>query len=244
MDQKGLVIQNLKSGFNEKLIIDDLSLEVGQEETLVLMGPSGAGKTIFLLTILGIHTPISGEIILDGKNITRSPIEERNIGYLPQDYGLFPHLSVFDNIAYGPRVRGAPSKEQSTQVTEMLSLVELAGYEKKGIKELSGGQRQRVGLARALATNPQLLLLDEPLSNIDQVTKLEVATHLKSLFSKLEIPVILVTHNHEDALFLSENLAILIEGRIEQIGSVQEIIKNPKIPLIKRLLAPFDNFHT
>ena len=137
-------------------------------------------------------------------------------------------------------MRGFSQKEQQEKAQEMLDLVDLKGYDTRKIQELSGGQRQRVGLARALAIKPDLLLLDEPLSNIDQVTKLDIATHLKNLFAKLDIPVILVTHNHEDALFLSEQLAILIDGKIEQIGHVKDILKNPKTPFIKRLLLPFD----
>ncbi|MBI3633940.1 MAG: ABC transporter ATP-binding protein, partial [Candidatus Vogelbacteria bacterium] len=232
--------QNLRAGYDREIIIEDLSLSVKEKETLVLMGISGSGKTTLLLTILGIISPEKGNIILNGRDIGSLPIEERNIGYLPQDYGLFPHLNIADNISYGLRVRGASMAEQERKVKEMLSLVSLEGYGGKKVQEISGGQRQRVGLARALAIRPDMLLLDEPLSNIDQVTKLEVATGLKNLFSKLDIPIILVTHNHEDALFLSEHLAIMNRGKIEQIGSVEEILKNPKTPLIKRLLVPFD----
>lgn len=235
-----LSIQNLITDYGQKTVIDNLSLEIKEKETLVLMGISGSGKTTLLLTILGIIQPKKGRIVLNDKVINDTPIEERNIGYLPQDYGLFPHLNVFDNVAYGLKVRGASKTEQGQGVKEMLALVELEGFEKRKIKEMSGGQRQRVGLARALAIKPDLLLLDEPLSNIDQITKLEVATHLKNLFAKLDIPIILVTHNHEDALFLAENLAIMNEGKIEQIGSVKEIMNNPKTPFIKRLLTPFN----
>lgn len=235
----GLGIQNLAAGYLGKQVIQDLSLKVGAKETLVLMGPSGSGKTTLLLTILGIHKPAKGQIFLNNKEITNLPIESRNIGYLPQDYGLFPHLNVFGNIAYGLKVRGKKKDEQEKRVAEVLTLVELQDYEGRKINELSGGQKQRIGLARALAIDPNLLLLDEPLSNIDQITKFEVATHLKNLFDKLDIPIVLVTHNHEDALFLAEKLAIMIDGKIEQEGTVAEIIKNPKTPLIARLLKPF-----
>ncbi len=236
---KGLSIQNLTTGYKQKSIIEDLSLEVTEKETLVLMGISGSGKTTLLLTILGIITPKGGKILLNDKKINTIPIEERNIGYLPQDYGLFPHLNVIDNVDYGLKVRGLPKSEREAIAEQMLTLTDLKGLETKRVDELSGGQRQRVGLARALAIKPGLLLLDEPLSNIDQVTKLDVAKQLKELFKKLEIPIILVTHNHEDALFLAERLAIMIDGKIEQEGSVNEIIKNPKTPLIGRLLKPF-----
>lgn len=238
---EGLSVQNLVSGYGGKQIVKNLSLDVRPRETLVLMGPSGSGKSTLLLTILGIVSPQQGRVILNGKEITGATIESRNIGFLPQDYGLFPHLSVFDNIAYGLRVRGVSKAEQSVRVQEMLALTDLRGLEKKGVRQISGGQRQRVGLARALAIRPDLLLLDEPLSNIDQVTKFDVAKQLKDLFQKLNIPIVLVTHNHEDALFLAERLAIMIDGKIEQLGSVQEIVQRPKTDLIRRLLMPFNS---
>jgi ABC-type Fe3+/spermidine/putrescine transport system ATPase subunit len=236
---KGLSIQNISSGYKDKIIINNLSLDVEPKETLVLMGSSGSGKSTLLLTILGIITPLTGKIFLNDKEITQRPIELRNIGYLPQDYGLFPHLNVSDNVSYGLKMRGMSKKEYGLAAEEMLELVELKDLKKRKTKELSGGQRQRVGLARALAIKPDLLLLDEPLSNIDQGTKIDVATELKVLFKKLEIPIILVTHNHDDAKFLAEGLAIMIDGKIEQIDKVEIVLKNPKTAFIKRLLMPF-----
>ena len=236
---KGLQLQNLTSGYGAKIILNNFSLEVAERETLVLMGASGSGKTTLLLTILGIIRAESGDIFLNGKLISNVALEERNIGYVPQDYGLFPHMNVRENVGYGLKVRGVDTAARNRKADEVLSLVELRGFEPRKISELSGGQRQRVALARALATTPDLLLLDEPLSNIDQVTKSDVATALKILFKKLEIPIILVTHNHEDALFLAEKLAIMIDGEIAQIGTVQEIMAAPKTPFIKKLLLPF-----
>lgn len=237
---KGLSIKNVSSGYKDKLIIKDLSLEVEPKETLIMMGSSGSGKSTLLLTILGIITPLKGEIFLNDREITKLPIESRNIGFLPQDYGLFPHLNVSDNVSYGLRMRGLQKKEYESIAEEMLELVELKDFKTRKTKELSGGQRQRVGLARALAIKPELLLLDEPLSNIDQATKIDVAKELKELFKKLEIPIILVTHNHDDAKFLAERLAIMIDGKIEQIDDVEVVLKNPKTAFIKRLLMPFE----
>lgn len=234
-----LSISHIEAGYANKTILKDFGLEVGDKETLIIMGPSGSGKTTLLLTILGIIMPVRGEVLLNGNSILHLPIEGRGIGYLPQDYGLFPHLNVVENVAYGLRVRGVPKNERHKVAQEMLQLVNIEGLDNRKISEISGGQRQRVGLARALATRPKLLLLDEPLSNIDQVTKAEVAKHLKGLFEKLEIPVLLVTHNHEDAVFLAQRLAIMIDGRIEQTGSVREILNAPKSPFIRRLLSPF-----
>jgi len=236
----GLSLQNIESGYGKTLIVKNLSLEVKANETLVLMGASGSGKSTLLLTILGIISPSKGKVFLNEEEITHFAIESRNIGYLPQDYGLFPHLNVIDNISYGLRIRGMPKKEYESIAQEMLELVELKKYAKKNTKELSGGQRQRIGLARALAIKPKLFLLDEPLSNIDEVTKMDVAKELKELFEKLEIPIIIVTHNREDALLLAENLAIMVDGKIEQTGSIKEVLKKPKTAFIKKLLKPFD----
>lgn len=235
----GLKINNLIFNYENHLVLKNCSLDVGEKETLVLMGPSGCGKSTLLLTILGILTQKSGTIYLKEKEISSDPIEKRNIGYLPQDYGLFPNMNVEENILFGLKVRGASKKEKEETILEMLHLVNLNNYQKRKITELSGGEKQRVGLARALAVKPNLLLLDEPLSNIDQVTKQEVAIQLKNLFKKLQIPIILVTHNNEDALFLAEKLAIMIDGKIEQIGSLMEVKTNPKNDFIKRLLHPF-----
>lgn len=234
-----LKIINLSSGYKNKTILHKLSLEAKAKETLVLMGPSGSGKTTLLLTILGILKPTEGQILLNDNDFTKFSIENRNIGYLPQDYGLFPHMNVIDNVSFGLRVRKIPTKEREEKAKEVLRLVNLEKFEKYKINELSGGQRQRVGLARALAIDPSLLLLDEPLSNIDQVTKYEVAKELKELFKKLEVPIILVTHNHEDAIFLADKIAIQIDGKIEQFGTLNEVLNNPKTDFIKRLLRPF-----
>jgi ABC-type Fe3+/spermidine/putrescine transport system ATPase subunit len=171
-------------------------------------------------------------------------IEKRNIGYLPQDYGLFPHMNVEENISFGPRVRGAPRSACEKSVQQLLELVDLRGFEKRKVNQLSGGQKQRVGLARALATKPRLLLLDEPLSNIDQVTKQEVAIQLKQLFASLDIPIILVTHQHEEALFFGQKLAIILDGRIEQMGSAEELLSTPRSPFVRKLLRPFTDMTT
>lgn len=203
------------------------------------MGPSGGGKTTLLLAILGIIPLKKGRIYLHGHEITHLSVEKRNIGYLPQDYGLFPHMNVVENITFGLKVRKVSKEETKKIAEEMLDLIDLKGYENRTVTQLSGGQKQRVGLARALAVNPNLLLLDEPLSSIDQVTKLEVAQQMKNLFRKLDIPIIIVTHNHEEALFLGEDLAIMIDGIIEQKGSTEEIVKNPKTSFIRKLLTPF-----
>src|SRR6266498_4394230 len=200
-----LSLQNVEAGYGDKIVVKNVSLDVRPKEAMVIMGPSGCGKTTLFLSILGIITPRHGRMLLNDQDLAALPIERRNIGYLPQskNYGLFPHLSVLDNVAYGLRVRGVDRKEREKRARKVLELVELHGLAKRRVDELSGGQSQRIGLARALAIEPQLLLLDEPLSNVDQVTKFEVASALKKLFARIDIPVLLVTHGHEDALFLA-----------------------------------------
>lgn len=236
---EGLVLKEIEAGYGEKQIVRGVSLEVDRKETLIIMGPSGCGKTTLFLAILGIVRPSRGEVRLNDRDITQSPIETRNIGYLPQDYGLFPHLAVLENVSYGLRVRGVAKKERDVVARDMLSRVELDKHEGKRIQNLSGGERQRVGLARALTIKPDLLLLDEPLSNVDAATKFDVATQMKKLFQELEIPIVLVTHNHEDALFLAARLAVMIDGRIEQTGDAREVLSKPKTPFIKRILSPY-----
>jgi len=236
---EGLLLQNITVGYGDHIVIQHLNLTVDAQTTLVLMGVSGSGKTTLLKTILGIIQPSTGSILLQGNDITHLPIEQRNIGYLSQNYGLFPHMNVEDNITYGLRIRGSSKDEQKHVLENMLDLIELKGFEKRSVTELSGGQQQRVGLARALAVKPSLFLLDEPLSNIDQATKFDIARDMKKLFNELNIPIILVTHQYEDAQFFGAHVAIMIEGVIEQVGTYQEIIEQPKTPFIKKLLVPF-----
>lgn len=236
---EGLILQAISSGYGDDIVIKDLFLSIGQQETVVLMGMSGAGKTTLLKTILGILLPKKGKILLQGKDITNIPIEQRNIGYLSHDYGLFPHLTVAENIAYGLRVRDVAQEDQRAMVKKMLDLMQMVEFAQKSVNDLSAGQRQRVGLARALAIKPALLLLDEPLTNIDQITKLEVAQELKKLFGSLGIPVIIVTHQYEDARFLGKRIAIMMNGSIKQSGTYDEIVQNPQSPEVKKLLVPF-----
>lgn len=235
----GLKLLNVSSGYKKTSVIHHCSFEVNDKETLVLMGPSGSGKSTLLLTILGYLTPTSGSIFLEEQDISELPMEKRNIGYLPQDFGLFPHLNVVENVSFGLRVRGISKAEQLATSKEMLDLLKLRGFENRSIRELSGGEKQRVALARALATRPKLLLLDEPLSSIDQVTKKDVAIDLKALFYKLDIPIILVTHNVEDAKFLAQTLAIMIDGSIKQKGTLSDVQEHPASEFIKRLVHPF-----
>lgn len=233
-----LYIQNVSKSFGGVRALDDVELSVKQGEFMVIMGPSGCGKTTLLLVTLGALKPDKGSIWMGGREITNLSIEERNIGYVPQDFGLFPHLNVYENIAFGLRVKGIPKEEIDEKVKNLLRMVDLEGFEMRKPKELSGGQKQRVALARALAINPSLLLLDEPLSNIDEVTKAEVITNLKSLQRKTGVTTVCVTHNPEDAFRLGDCIAIMYSGRIIQCGEPKEILENPRNEVVKKLIAP------
>ncbi len=239
---EGLSLKNITAAYGKTIVLKGLCLDVAPRTILVLMGLSGSGKTTLLKTITGIMQPQQGSIWLAGRDITQLPIEERRIGYLPQNYGLFPHLTVAENIAYGLRIQGKSQAEQQTAVKDLLQLIELSGFEEREIDELSGGQQQRVALARAIAVKPDLILLDEPLSNIDQATKFDVASELKALFDTLDIPIIFVTHQYEDAQFFSARVAVMVDGAIEQQGSYDELVTFPKTPFIKKLLVPFAKF--
>ena len=231
-----LEIRDLAAGYGKTAVLRECTFNVKPGETLVLMGPSGSGKTTLLLCLAGVLAPSSGRMSLDGRELSGLPMEARNIGLLPQDYGLFPHMNVSENVEYGLMVRGLPAPERSQVSTQMLKLVNLPGMGARRITELSGGQRQRVGLARALAVRPGLLLLDEPLSNIDQITKDEVAHNLRRVFEKISIPKIVVTHSLFDALVLADRLAVMLDGRIVQLDTPRRVLARPKNELVRRLV--------
>jgi ABC-type Fe3+/spermidine/putrescine transport system ATPase subunit len=235
---KSLYVQNVSKSFGNIKALDHVELDVEQAEFMVIMGPSGCGKTTLLLVILGSLKLDEGSIWINGRDVTNLPIEERNIGYVPQDFKLFPHLNVYENIAFGLKVRKHPKDEIDEKVRGLLQTVGLEGFEKRKPGELSGGQKQRVSLARALATNPSLLLLDEPLSSIDEATKKEVITNLKDIQRKTGVTTLCVMHNPEDSFKLGDRVAIMQSGRIIQCGKPEDILKNPKNDIVRRLIAP------
>ncbi len=210
-------INNLTKSYNDKPILDNLNLEVKENEIVTIMGKSGAGKTTLLFCILGFIFPDSGEILLDDKDLTHVPIEQRHIAYMPQDYGLFPHLSVRDNILFSLSIRGEKKEIQDEKVLELLNLVDLPkDLILRGIGNLSGGEKQRVALARAFAMQPRLFLLDEPLSAIDVDTKTKVGTELRALIKELNIPAIVICHVPEEAELLGDRIIRLEEGKLDE----------------------------
>ena len=232
-----LRVEEVTKRYGEVTALDRVSLNVQSEEFLVVMGPSGCGKTTLLLILLGVLKADSGHIYLDRNLIDNVSVENRNFGYVPQDFGLFPHMTAHDNIAFGLRVRNLPKADVERRVGELLSLVELQGMEQRRPAELSGGQRQRVALARAMAIQPSLLLLDEPLSNVDEATKSEIREKLKETVKRAGVTTICVLHDPGDALTLGDRIAVMYAGKILQIGTVQSLLEKPENEIVTRLLA-------
>ena len=226
-DAAALEIVNLTKRFGASTAVDDLSLRVERGQLVALLGPSGCGKTTTLRMIAGLVEPTSGHIVLDGRPVDRVPIHRRNIGMVFQQYALFPFLSVFENVAYGLRERHVGARELAERVVNMLSLVGLSGLERRRTRELSGGQQQRVALARALVINPALLLLDEPLSNLDTKLRERVRAEIRELQRRLDITTVLVTHDQDEALSIAHIVVVMRRGCIEQTGTPLEIYRRP-----------------
>ncbi|WP_425145461.1 ABC transporter ATP-binding protein [Deinococcus sp.] len=222
-----LHLQHLCKSYPGTPAVQDLSLTLAAGETLALLGPSGCGKSTLLRLIAGLETPNSGQVRLNGTDVTALPPEQRALSLVFQDYALFPHLSVLDNAAYGPRQRGANRQQATAQARAALALVGLTHLEGRRIHELSGGQAQRVALARALAPRPGLLLLDEPLSNLDEPLRASLREELRGLFATLKMAVLLVTHDQREARALAGRLALMRSGRLVQLGGVDEVFERP-----------------
>ncbi|MBE6838618.1 MAG: ABC transporter ATP-binding protein [Ruminococcus sp.] len=208
-------------------ILKEINLDIGDKEFVTLLGPSGCGKTTTLRVIGGFITPNSGKVLFEGKEINDLPPHKRNVNTVFQRYALFPHLNVYDNIAFGLRVQKVPEKEITKRVGEMLELVNLMGYEKRSVQRLSGGQQQRVAIARALVNHPKILLLDEPLGALDLKLRKEMQIELKRIQQSLEITFIYVTHDQEEALTMSDTVVVMKDGYIQQVGSPVDIYNEP-----------------
>lgn len=223
-----LRLSGLEKSFDGNPILRGISLDVRQGEFVTLLGPSGCGKTTTLRIIAGLLEPDAGTVMLDGKEITHLAPEKRDVNTVFQNYALFPHMNVEKNISYGLRIKGVKRPEWQKRVEEMLKLVQLEGYEKRMPAQLSGGQRQRVAIARAVVLNPRLLLLDEPLGALDLKLRQQMQQELKDIQKRLGIAFVYITHDQEEALNMSDRIAIMREGRFEQIGSPEEIYERPQ----------------
>lgn len=226
-DQVLLRLEGLKKAYDGTQILKGVSLDVHAGEFVTLLGPSGCGKTTTLRIIAGLLPPDEGRVWLDGVDITQLAPEKRDVNTVFQNYALFPHMNVERNIAYGLRVRGIKKPQWQAKVKEMLKLVQLEGFERRMPGQLSGGQRQRVAIARAVVLNPRLLLLDEPLGALDLKLRRQMQDELKAVQKRLGIAFVYITHDQEEALNMSDRIAIMHEGQIEQLGSPEDIYEHP-----------------
>ena len=221
-------LRDLCMAFDHELVLDHINLYINDSEFLTLLGPSGCGKTTTLRIIGGFTTPTSGDVTFDGVRINDVPPHKRQINTVFQKYALFPHLDVFENIAFGLRIAKVPAEEIEERVTEMLGVVSLKGFEHRKITQLSGGQQQRVAIARALVNRPKVLLLDEPLGALDLRLRKDMQNELKRIQQQMGITFIYVTHDQEEALTMSDTVVVMDKGRIQQIGTPEDIYNEPK----------------
>ena len=228
MSKELIRLRNLCMAFDDELVLDNINLYINDSEFLTLLGPSGCGKTTTLRIIAGFATPTSGDVTFDGVRINDVPPHKRQINTVFQKYALFPHLDVFENIAFGLRIAKVPEKEIEERVNEMLEVVSLKGFGQRRIDQLSGGQQQRVAIARALVNRPKVLLLDEPLGALDLRLRKDMQNELKRIQQQMGITFIYVTHDQEEALTMSDTVVVMDKGRIQQIGTPEDIYNEPK----------------
>lgn len=221
-------LKNISVSFDNEQVLKDLNLSITDKEFITFLGPSGCGKTTTLRIIAGFVEPDSGDVLFDGKKINGVPAYKRQVNTIFQRYALFPHLNVYENVAFGLRLKKMKENEVDEKVKEMLSLVNLSGLEKRKIDTLSGGQQQRVAIARAIANNPKVLLLDEPLAALDLKPRKDMQTELKKIQQQLGITFIFVTHDQEEALSMSDRVVVMDNGKIQQVGTPQDIYNEPK----------------
>ncbi len=228
MKTKIVELKNISKSFDGESVLSDVSLYINDKEFITLLGPSGCGKTTTLRIIGGFETPDAGELYFEGALINDVPPYKRHVNTVFQKYALFPHLNVYDNIAFGLRIAKVKEEEIRERVSEMLSLVNLRGFEKRNVSLLSGGQQQRVAIARALINKPKVLLLDEPLGALDLKLRKDMQVELKNIQTKTGITFIYVTHDQEEALSMSDTIVVMADGKIQQIGTPEKIYNEPE----------------
>ena len=221
-------LKNISVAFDGETVLNDISLDIKNKEFITLLGPSGCGKTTTLRIIAGFVEPDNGDVLFDDNKINGVPAHKRQVNTIFQRYALFPHLNVYENVAFGLRIKKTPEAELDAKVKDMLRLVNLTGLEKRKIDTLSGGQQQRVAIARAIANNPKVLLLDEPLAALDLKLRKDMQTELKKIQQQLGITFIFVTHDQEEALSMSDRVVVMDNGKIQQIGTPKDIYNEPK----------------
>ncbi|MBU4525807.1 MAG: spermidine/putrescine ABC transporter ATP-binding protein PotA [Desulfomicrobium sp.] len=230
-------LRNVAKVYDGQHALKEVSLDVQRGEFLTILGPSGCGKTTILRLVAGFEGATSGSISIDGRDVTDLPPERRNVNTVFQSYALFPHMNVFDNVAFGLRMKGRPATEIATEVRETLRLVQLEGFDTRAVGKLSGGQQQRVAIARAIINRPLVLLLDEPLSALDYRLRKQMQLDLKHLQRKLGITFVLVTHDQEEAFSMSDRVVVMNNGHIEQIGTPVSVYEEPRNLYVARFVG-------
>ncbi|WP_459192935.1 ABC transporter ATP-binding protein [Halosimplex sp. J119] len=223
-----ITLDNVTKRFGEATAVDDLSLTVGDGEILGVVGPSGCGKTTTLRTIAGFETPTEGRVLFDGKDVTRVPPEQRSVGLVFQSYALFENMTVAENVQFGPKMRGVSKAERRERAAELLEMLDIGELADRDPTTLSGGQQQRVGLARALAIEPTILLLDEPMTGLDAQLKTRLQRELVELLDDLEVTALYVTHDQTEAMAVCDRIAVMNDGRVEQVGTPDEVYETPE----------------
>ena len=240
-------VKNLAKRFGQTVVFDNLNLNIPSGELVALLGHSGSGKTSLLRIIAGLETPDSGTVLFNGEDTTHVAVRERNVGFVFQHYALFGHMTIFENVAFGLRVRPKatrpPEAEIRKKVTELLKLVQLDWIADRYPHQLSGGQRQRIALARALAVEPKVLLLDEPFGALDAKVRKELRRWLRRLHDEMHITSVFVTHDQEEAMEVADRIVVMNQGRIEQVGAPDEVYDHPATPFVLKFLGDVNLFH-
>ncbi len=232
-----LEIRDLFKTYENKPLLRGISFSVSQGETICLLGASGSGKSTLLRMIAGLEFPESGHILFNKIDLAQTPPHARDFGLVFQDYGLFPHLNIFDNVAFGLKMRNVPAEKINSRVVEMMDLVNLQGFEKRKVTDLSGGEQQRVALARALAPSPRLLMFDEPLGALDKSLKEDLLNQIRAILHKTKIPAIYVTHDQDEAFTIADRILFLHDGEIIRDGTPDDVWTNPNSAAAARMLG-------
>ena len=233
-----IIVRNVTKRFGDFVAVDDVSLEVESGALTALLGPSGSGKSTLLRIIAGLETPDAGEILLSGKDATALAPQKRNVGFVFQHYAAFKHMTVRDNVAFGLQIRKRPKQEIKDRVHELLELVQLEGWIDRYPSQLSGGQRQRMALARALAVEPKVLLLDEPFGALDARVRMELRQWLRRLHDEVHVTTIFVTHDQEEAMDVAEQIVVVNDGRVEQAGPPRDLYEQPASEFVMSFVGP------
>ncbi len=237
----GIEVRNVNKAFGQTPVLRDVSVDVASGSLTALLGPSGGGKSTLLRVIAGLEKPDTGTVVISGVDATRLAPQRRNVGFVFQHYAAFKHMTVFDNVAFGLRVRKRPKPEIRSRVGQLLDLVHLEAFADRYPAQLSGGQRQRMALARALAVEPQVLLLDEPFGALDAQVRKELRAWLRRLHDEVHVTTVFVTHDQEEAIEVADSIVVLADGEVRQAGSPAEVYDRPANPFVMRFLGPVTN---